>query len=481
MNVERWTLEEQDTAAARWPIFRRHNPTLSTQFLATGGLLMLAAMVIAGLLIGEIVSRDVIRNRAASSALFMQSMTGPLVLDLETSSMLSSDAIRRLDGLLSDNASRQRLPHLEIWTPDGTIVYSRAKDLIGRKFKPPESLLRALNGEIAAQYTDLSAGEHISRQFDTPYLEVYSALRSPRTGAVIAVAEIHEQTTPLSTELQEAWIESWAIVAISTTIIMAGLFGIVHRGSRTIADQERALRRRAEEAEEASGQIRKLKDRAERASARIAEMNERSMRSVGADLHDGPSQLLGFVALEIENLRQAKSAKARERVTRLIASTVDEALKEIRDIAKQLLLPDINDLDLEDVIERVVKVHRARTGNPVRVDLTGQPPPLSAAAKICAYRFLQEGLNNAHKHAGGNGLAIGGHVDQSKLQMTVTDDGPAADFVAPVRQVNDTLGLYGLKERIESLGGTLTVTTTAGRGTSLEMWLDLTGGLHFER
>lgn len=468
------------TATTRLPISRLLGSTLSTQFLVAGGLFMLLAMGIVGWLFGEIVSRDVIRTRAVSSALFMQSLSGPLVLDLENAPALSKGAIRQLDGLLSDDVFSQRFPHLEIWTPDGTIVYSRSDALIGKRFKPPEGLSRALNGEIAAQFADLSAGEHVTRQFDTPYLEVYSPLRVPSSGRIIAVVEIHEQTAPLREEVNRAWLRSWAVIVLATSIVMAGLFGIVHRASRLITNQSKTLKSRAEEAELASREVLRLKDRAQRASARIAELNEQFIRNIGADLHDGPSQHLSFIALQIEKLRRAGSAGARERAIVTIAQAVDDALRELRAIAKQLLLPEIENLELAGIVERVTKLHRARTGKSAVVELVGDVPPLTNAVKTCVFRFVQECLNNAQRHAESAGLAIRCSYNGAILEVAVCNTAPSTKFAPPLRDQGDTLGLFGLRERIESLGGSLQISPLQEGGMRVAMQLDLTGGLNFE-
>jgi len=476
-----WMMQEPYAAAiARLPIFRLLSSTLSTQYLVAGGLFMLLAMGIVGWLFGEIVSRDVIRGRAVSSALFMQSLSGPLVLDLKTSPVLSTQAIHKLDGLLSDAASRQRFPHIEIWTPDGTIVYSRSKALIGKRFTPPQGLSRALNGEIAAQFADLSAGEHVTRKFDTPYLEVYSPLRAPSSGQIIAVVEIHEQTEPLLDEVSGAWLRSWALVALSTSIVMAGLFGIVHRGSRLIARQSAILQSRAEEAELAAREVLRLKDRAQRASARVAELNEQFIRNIGADLHDGPSQHLSFIALQLEKLRMADTARARERVIRTVARSIDDALRELRSIAKQLLLPDIEHLELAGILERVTKLHRARTGKATAIERIGEVPPLTNAVKICVFRFLQECLNNAQRYAESQDLAIECAYNGRLLDVAVNNAGPAATFSPPLRDPGEALGLFGMRERIESLGGSLQIIPLHDGGMRISMQLDLTGGLNVD-
>jgi signal transduction histidine kinase len=450
--------------------------TLSTQFLAAGGFLMLIAMMVAGYLITELVSRGAIKNKAASTALFMQSLVGPVAQELADARTLSESAVARLNKLLSDDPFRRRFPYFEIWTPDSFIAYSTTQQIIGQQFKPPGGLSMALSGEVAADYADLSAREHVVRGIGARYLEIYSPIRQDGSSRIIAVAEIHEHTEPLQRDLASLKASSWAVVAAVTLAIMLGLFGIVHRGSRTIEAQSAALKKRIDETERVSRQNRLLKDRSQRASARVAELNEQFIRSIGADLHDGPAQLIGFSVLKIPEISESANRAARERSLRLLQSALDEALREIRGISKGLLLPDIEDLPLHGVIERAVRAHEARTDTEVALALTEVTAPLSHAVKICVFRFVQEGLNNAYRHGGAIGQEVRSWMAESTLHVTVSDKGSNG---AKVHEwlAQERMGLYGLRERVQSLGGTLTMRPCVEAGNKIQMTLDLSGGL----
>ena len=450
--------------------------SLSAQFLAAGGLLMLAAMLVAGYLVTEQVAGGAIEHKAASTALFVESLVGPAAQELSGSRKLSGPAVAKLDALLSDDQFRRRFPFLEIWTPDGTVAYSNTAEIIGQQFRQSAGLKLALGGEVAATFTDLSAAEHMIRGIGTRYLEVYSPIRRHASGEIIAVAEIHEQTEHLSSDLASLRMGSWAVVAMVTLAIMAGLFGIVHRGSKTIEAQRAALARRVAELEEVSRQNRLLQERAQRASARVTELNEQFVRNLGADLHDGPAQLIGFSILKIDQIRQSTQAAGTEKLLRPMQSALEEAMREIRGIAKGLLLPDIAELPLRGVIEQAVRAHEARTASQVALATMDVETPVSDAVKICVFRFVQEGLNNAHRHGSGIDQEAGNLIKGSALRVWVLDRGSSTAEPSDW-PTKGGMGLHGLRERVESLGGSLIVTAERDAGTRIEMTLDLSGGL----
>jgi len=454
----------------------RRSMTLSLQFLVAGGLLMLAALAVAGFLITEMVSRGAIRSKATSTALLMQSLVSPIVQGLATESTLAPPEIARLNQLFTDESLRQRFPYFEIWTPDGVVAYSNTNQIIGEKFQPSAGLQLALSGEVAADYADPSAREHVMRGIKTRYLEIYSPIRQDGSSRIIAIAEIHEHAEPFQRELAVLRASSWGVVATLTILMMASLFGIVHRGSRTIERQSASLSQRIEEAERLLQQNVQLRERSQRASARVAELNEQFIRSIGADLHDGPAQLISFSILKIGELKiGGEKRPVAGGALDTVQSALEEALREIRGVASGLLLPELGDQSLSEVLMRAVRSHESRTGTLVAMIIDEMLPPVSHAVKICAFRFVQEGLNNAYRHGGGMQQQVHCWVDSSTLHVAVSDAGTsAADFEKGLQQ--GRMGLYGLRERVESLGGTLAVQSCPPSGNRIQISMPLSGG-----
>ncbi|MEH1055355.1 ATP-binding protein [Micromonospora sp. CPCC 206171] len=107
--------------------------------------------------------------------------------------------------------------------------------------------------------------------------------------------------------------------------------------------------------------------------------------------------------------------------------------------------PSLNRLD--------ALVEGFRTGEPVRWSVAGQPRPLPTEVDVAAYRIIQESLTNAHRHAPGAAVAVRLRYDPAGVAIEVRDAGAET---APSPGPSAGLGLRGLRERAEAVGGTFT-------------------------
>jgi len=441
--------------------------SLSSQFVVAGGLIMMIAAFIAGYFVSAIVSQISIERTAVSTALLIESLVAPLVQNLVTDDALNKDSAASIDGTIGTAPFNRRFPYLDIWKKGGVVAYSTTTSLIGQKFEVSPGLAAAFAGDVSARYTDLSAREHMVRGFREKFLEIYVPIRAGVTGQIIAVAEIHEVPNVLSRELRDVRVASWLAVASATSLIMLGLFAVVRRGSRTIELQQSELIKRIEDIERISNQNVLLRQRTLNASVRLTEMTELQMRRIGAELHDGPAQLIGFANVKIENVRRAATPEKREKELRSIESALADSLDQIRMMSRGLILPEIEYLPLSEVVKRVVHNHELRTGTTVAVHGGNISQDFSHAIKICVYRFIQEGLNNAYRHAGGDGQTVFCDFTSMLLTVAVQDSGEE-NWAQPVTG-SSGLGLIGLRERVESLGGAFKVQRELERGARIEM------------
>jgi signal transduction histidine kinase len=444
---------------------------LSSEFLSVGGLIMVAVMIVAGYAITSIVSRDAVRGTAVSSALFLQAIMGEHVAPLVGQGRFSGDAVDELNALFATESFRQRFPYLEIWSPDATVIYSNSPSLIGQQFPAPAGLRRALTGEVAAEYTDLTAGEHTIRGFERSFLEIYVPLRAS-DGSVVAVAEIHEAAEPLEAQLRRLTTITWAIVAGSTLLIGVSLFGVVRRGGRKIEEQERDLRDRVDEAERRAAENRELRDRVRKASVRVSELNEGFLKRIGADLHDGPTQLLSLSVLQASALRERHDRDTTDDGFATLLQTLDEATQDIRGISRGLLVAETADETLLSVLERARHAHEIRTGVKVDASFEGLAVVLPPVITSCAYRFVQEGLTNAHRHSGGGSQAVSGRLVDGELTLVVENEIAHAGSPRAVRPEHG-LGLVGLTSRAETIGGRVTFERPGGSHARLEMTINI--------
>lgn len=454
--------------------FRRWNDqTLAQQFLLAGGVVSVIAMLLVGIAVTKLIETSVIRNSAATTAIYVDSIIAPILPDLKTTEALDDVTTRVLDETFGQGALGGRVLSFRLWRADGTVLYSTEKEMRGRRFPPNDKLKRAFSGKMVAQFEVAADPESPKeRALGRPLLEIYNPTLQPWSGEVVAVTEFYELADEFQEDLTQARLWSWLAVAGVFASFFLLLSAIVFKGSRTIEAQQAALTQRVFELSDLLSQNRSLHARARRASQRAAALNESYLRRLGADLHDGPAQLVAYAALRMDSERLVEDATPKgEKESELAAikSRLQEAMNEIRSICTGLVLPQIETAALPDVLRRAVEAHRQRAGTAVELSLDEREQPLSASAKICVYRFVQEGLNNGFRHAPGALQKVRQFFEGSDLVVEVSDDGPGFDPTAIRPQ---GLGLAGLRERIESLGGTFEIETSS-QGTTLRMILNV--------
>jgi signal transduction histidine kinase len=452
---------------------RWNDQSLARQFLLAGGLVAFAAMLLVGAFVTSLIEAAVTRNSAASTALYVDSIIAPLLPDMKTNQMLDDVTTRALDETFGQGALGGKVISFKLWRRDGTILYATDKSMVGQRFGPSEGLQTAFSGQMVARFGLAEDPESkIERATGMPLLEIYNPILQPWSGEVVAVSEFYEVAGDFERSLYQAQLRSWAAVAGVTLAFFLILSAIVFRGSRTIDHQRQALTQRVAELSDLLSQNKALHARAQRASRRATALNESYLRRLGADLHDGPAQLVAYAALRVDSrllTDPATPPTAREAEVTTIKARLDEAMDEIRSICSGLVLPQIETAELPDVLQRAVNAHRQRTGVAVALSVSSGSRPLSPSAKICIYRFVQEALNNGFRHGGGVDQSVRQSFDDGNVVVEVADRGPGFD---PQHIRPEGLGLAGLRERIESLGGTFEIITSKD-GTTVRMSLNV--------
>ncbi|MBM3095127.1 sensor histidine kinase [Ensifer sp. T173] len=424
-------------------------------------------MVLVGAFVSRLIEEAVTRNSAATTALYVDSVIAPLLPDMQTTQILDGGVARALDETLGQGALGDRLVSFRLWRADGTVLYSSDEAQIGKRLELSDELRTAFSGRMVALF-DQSGEQSDKRPADMPILEIYNPVLQPWSGEVVAVSEFHEVSYDFQHGLNQARFYTWLAVAAFTLAFFVVLSAIVLRGSRTIETQRHALKDRIAQLSALLAQNEALRGRLQRASQRTAALNESHLRRIGADLHDGPAQLLAFASLRLDSdaLTNPKTPGAtRERSIAEIKESLDEAMQEIRTICSGLVLPQIETATLPEILKRVVHAHQQRTETTVELSVFDPPDHLALSAKICIYRFVQEALNNAYRHGGGVGQRVSQSTVGEQVTVEVGDNGPGFD---PDRVEPTGLGLEGLRERIESLGGAFEIKVSTS-GTVVRM------------
>lgn len=448
--------------------------TLPGQFLLAGAVVMIAAMIFVGNWVSQRIEDAVVQNSAASAALFMESFISPIGQELAETDTLSPPARQALAEIFEGTALGERVVSYKIWLENGLIVHASDPSLAGQVFEPSDELQQAWSGKVAAAFEDLNDLEdEAEAALGIPLLEVYSPLRQLWTGDVIAVAEFYEAAEQLDADIRSARMTSWLIVGGAFLASGVLLFGVVQAGGRTIRVQRQSLKEQLQTTEKISAQNTNLRQRVVAASSRATAQTERAIRRIGSDLHDGPAQYLSLASLRLDEALEHQKSPSKD--AGLVREALDKALDELRIISRGLALPDLDGLDLPALINRAVDDHNRQTGLNVSIDLTGTDNiALNYAQKLCVFRFLQETLSNATRHAKVEQVEVIAQSTHSNLTITLSDNGPGFDTDRP-RQVRTDggQGLFGLTDRAESIGGHLAISSKPGAGTTLTLTLPL--------
>ena len=221
------------------------------------------------------------------------------------------------------------------------------------------------------------------------------------------------------------------------------------------------------------------KDRDEQ--ARQAVRAER--RRIARDLHDQVAHHLGVVSLQTGAARRWLERDAGRAAVALASAqeAARAALETMPAILHALRADDATDeLEPQARLDGLADLVRRLSSDEVTVDLRidGSRRPLPSALEVTGYRLIQEALTNVVKHAGPASVIVAVRYGADHLDIEVTDDGygmAATSTVTPSAK-GSRLGLVGMQERVELLGGTFTAGPRSGGGFRVHATLPLTGG-----
>lgn len=417
------------------------------------------------------IRHSVVEAAGASVAHQMQRSLKPYLSDI-VSNGGPNDATRISLGTLIDPTSRHGILEVNVWFPDERLIYtSRYRNPPVPAHATSAELTVAAKGGVVAHFDD-------DHEFDpksevpvaVPVFNVYAPLRDPLSNRVVAIAEVFQDATVLSRELTIARQHSWLVVGSLTAAMLALLFGIVHSGSALIFDQQQALEAKIAEQSRLLRQNELLRTRLTHAHQSSHLVSDKLLMRVSADLHDGPAQLIGLALLRLDDL--APSPITEDDATSAFAtvrSSIQDALCEIRSISTGLALPQIEQFGPTETLLYAITSHERRTGTTVARALAHDlPSSVALSIRICLFRGVQEGLNNAFRHAKGIGQSVKADFDGATIRVTVSDSGPGFS-VASLQNRDEALGLVGLRHRVESLGGSLELVSLLGKGTTITM------------
>lgn len=197
--------------------------------------------------------------------------------------------------------------------------------------------------------------------------------------------------------------------------------------------------------------------------AREAGVVEERQRLAG-EIHDTLAQGLAGIVAQLEAAEQARSRPAElsrhlDQARALARSGLTEARRSVRALRPEQL----EDASLPEAIGELTRAWSDRSGVPVEVETTGTSTPVDPAIEAAIFRAAQEALSNVAKHATASRVHLTLTYLHDALLLDVADNGTGFDPAAPAHGY----GLVGMRQRLAAVGGSLTVESTPGGGTTL--------------
>ncbi|RDJ27264.1 hypothetical protein DWF00_09780 [Bosea caraganae] len=446
--------------------------SLERRFMIAASLVVGLSMVTLGYWVEKRIRAGWAQGMAETGSLYLEAFLAPHVQVLETEPALPPENGEAIASLLSDKRLGSRVAAIKVWGIGGELLFSTRNKPAGERLST-SYLTRLKAGQIIV---NADKGQYRSRNVEANLIEIYAPVHKIGTSQVIAVGEFYEYSQLLDREINQLRYATWFLILNVALIIGILLYATVRHATRVIKAQQSLLQTNLARAAALAKRNNALRRAADRARLNAAVLNEAYLARVGADIHDGPIQMLSLLMLKLPDAQgpQAGSPPTpASDIRREFEPLLTRALAEMRYLSAGLVLPEIEGLSPAETIELAITRHEQQTGTAVERSLTNLPEQLPEAIRVCTYRIVQEGLTNAYKHAAGHGQRVVAAFETHTLDIIVSDDGPPPG----TKRVNSDatkLGLRGMEMRVQSLRGRLTMTRLASGGMEVRTRLPVT-------
>ncbi|HYH00993.1 MAG TPA: ATP-binding protein [Terriglobales bacterium] len=209
----------------------------------------------------------------------------------------------------------------------------------------------------------------------------------------------------------------------------------------------------------------KERERSVALQEQIVWAEERERQRSARELHDGATQLLTALAIGLSNIADVKSVREAQAHARRLKAIASRVLKEVGRFTRGLTGLDMRD-GLQAGLQNLIFDWQSSYGIAATLDLEDvKHLSLPVATQMSIYRIVQEALSNTARHSGATRAAICFRLRQSRLELTIQDNGRGFSLAEVTNSGDTHFGLRSMRERAELLGGTLNVSSIADRGT----------------
>lgn len=200
-------------------------------------------------------------------------------------------------------------------------------------------------------------------------------------------------------------------------------------------------------------------------ASEISVAAEQERRRIAVDLHDGLGQTLALCKLKLESLRADADDSDLKRQLRTTVELMDEAIRDTRSLTCQLSPPVLYEIGLSAAIDWLAEQLAEKHGIPIRVHRRTAAEPVNMAMRVTLFQAARELILNTVKHAKATAIDVDIRLAEDHLEIAVEDNGAGFDVEAARSRARTGMGLFNVRERLQLVGGAMTLDSQPGRGT----------------
>lgn len=205
-------------------------------------------------------------------------------------------------------------------------------------------------------------------------------------------------------------------------------------------------------------------------SHQLMSSQEEERKRISRELHDVVAQALTGIKVRLAALKTESAANSRDLVKRISTAQklMEDSVAIVQEFARNLRPAALDDLGLISALRSYLRGVTERTGLRFSLSASAQMEKLESDKRTALFRIVQEAVTNIIRHANASDVKVSIRKQRGAVSMTIQDNGKGFEVEKiGASDVAKRLGLLGMRERVELVGGSLSVESTPGQGTTV--------------
>ncbi|WP_274307937.1 MASE3 domain-containing protein [Solibacillus daqui] len=216
----------------------------------------------------------------------------------------------------------------------------------------------------------------------------------------------------------------------------------------------------------------KLYEAEKNLSRQVFEAHEEERKRVSRELHDSLGQSLFSILVTLNTVNKDQSVEKNEESVQTIKMMTQEAMKEVKEIARSLRPSALDDLGFIPAMRSYLETYKQIHNISIQFEIKRGVGRLKQEIETALYRICQEALNNTAKYAKASEVYVSLNMGEDSVNLTIKDNGIGfcvEDYLKNAQRKG--IGLYSIKERAEGVGGSAQFHSKANEGTTIEIFV----------